>query len=238
MRILYEDKDIIVAYKEAGVDSQASSGFAQDMLSLLQNTRRKKGEDSYIGVVHRLDKPVSGVMVFAKNKEAAKSLSAQFAAREIVKKYHAVVCGKLVDKCGQMEDYLGKDTGAQRAYLSEPQDESAKRALLSYRVLKEVCLSEQEEVSLLEVEPKTGRFHQIRVQLSGRGHSIVGDRKYGDAAGKNAVCAGLLGAGYPMLHAAYLEFSHPRTKKRISFAEKAEGLAWHKIETIKNAGGT
>lgn len=209
-KILYEDDAIIVCRKEAGIPVQTAKMGLQDMVSLLKNYRVQKKEEPYIGLVHRLDQPVEGVMLFAKTKQAASALAKQVSGRSVDKCYYAVVWGKMSAASGELSDYLLKDGKSNRSEVVPEQTAGAKKAELSYRVLKE-----KEEKSLLDVCLKTGRHHQIRVQLSHAGCPIYGDSKYG-TKGEN---------GYlPLALCSYkLGFIHPTTGKRMEFEINPEG---------------
>ncbi len=151
MKILYEDAHIIVVWKPAGIESQASRGLGDDVVSGLKrhihNSSPKAGEP-YVGVIHRLDKPVSGILVYAKDRDAASSLSKQVSDGTMDKRYLAVVCGQVDKNVDKFVDYL----------------------LKSYGIL-----------TLLEITLYTGRHHQIRVQMAAHGLPIWGDRKYNPA---------------------------------------------------------
>lgn len=202
LNVLYEDEDIIVVIKPSGVDSQSNKGLEMDMVSLIQNHLSTNGGTKYVGVIHRLDKPVCGIMVFAKNQHTAKYLSKQILEHKIEKKYHALVCGKLLQKCGQLRDNLEKLGKTNVSIVSE---HGGKEAILYYRVLEYVS-SEGRDYTKLEISLKTGRHHQIRVQLSNAGYPLVGDRKYGKDTSKNLA-----------LKSVYLKFYLETKKKWMEF---------------------
>ncbi len=179
MIILYEDKNMIIAVKEAGIDAQNSRGFNPDMLSLLKNYLNDKKESLYITPINRLDKPVSGIMVFAKNKQSAGKLSEIFRNHKIKKKYLAIVSGKVLKTEDELIDYLIKDEKSKKAIVVLKENKKAKKAILNYKFLdsKIIC---GKETSLLEIELLTGRYHQIRVQLANQNMPIFCDRKYND----------------------------------------------------------
>ena len=172
-RILYEDTEILVCKKPAGLAVQSAKMGQQDMVSLLKNYRAMKKEEPYIGLVHRLDQPVEGVMVFAKSKQAAANLSKQISEKQTDKYYYAVVCGKPKEKQANLVDYLCKDGKKNTSGVVTKETVGAKRAELFYEVVEE-----KEDKALLRIELKTGRHHQIRVQLSHMGCPIYGDSKY------------------------------------------------------------
>ncbi|MCD7819187.1 MAG: RluA family pseudouridine synthase [Lachnospiraceae bacterium] len=228
--ILYEDKDIVVCHKPAGVAVQSASLREKDMVSILKNRAENPLHDVY--VVHRLDQPVEGVLVFAKNKRAAADLSRQITDGSMKKIYHAVVSAPLKStgnfaesfseavKSGQetlengsvwytLTDYLVRDARNNRSFVSDKKNNNAKKAELRFRVLKWWT-----DTLLVEVELKTGRHHQIRVQMAHAGLPLVGDRKY------NPDWKGELGT--PALCAVSLSFCHPSSKKRLLFETKPQ----------------
>lgn len=226
LQIIHEDNDIIVCYKPAGIATQTKRLGQQDMVSLLKNYRAKKKEPAYIGVVHRLDQPVEGVMVFAKNEKAAANLSKQVADRSIGKYYYAIgqmsenTDGKFDDLYSEvlsgngkpivLTDYMTFDTRTNvgRILPQKPdaaqmkKDKNIKKAELEYTVIdvkgKLVCM---------DIKLHTGRHHQIRLQMAHAGMPLVGDSKYG---------AGEKGQ-QPALCSYRLEFNHPTRGKALDF---------------------
>jgi 23S rRNA pseudouridine1911/1915/1917 synthase len=178
MKILFEDKDKIILNKEAGQLVQSGRGFDLDLVSEVMNCRRKKGEPAYAAVINRLDRPVSGVVLMAKNKESAAKYSRIMQKQGFCKEYFAVVYGKMEEKKAVLSDYLIK-TKDNVAEISDESCTEAKFAELEYEVMQEITLKNGEILSFLKITLHTGRFHQIRVQLASRGHAIVGDTKYG-----------------------------------------------------------
>lgn len=206
LNILHEDDDIIVCVKEAGVATQTKQIGQKDMESMLRTYRMQKGEPAYIGVVHRLDQPVTGVMVFAKTKEAAANLSRQIATKAADKFYYAVTDGLPDKKKGTLEDYLLRDGKTNLSKVVSGKTDGAKRAELSYEVI-----ASNDKNAILNVKLATGRHHQIRVQLAHAGCPIVGDRKYNFKENMSA-------SGKPLSLCSYkLAFRHPRTGKNVSF---------------------
>jgi len=179
-KILYEDNHIIALVKPSNVPTQSDSSGDVSLYDHVKDyikLKYSKQGNVFLGIVHRLDRPVSGIIVFAKTSKAASRLSESIRNREFYKTYYTVVNGILSSKEDVLENYLLKKTNklgniAQVVF----DDKDAKLARLSYSVLEELVSN---NLSLLKVELETGRFHQIRVQLSNLGHPIYGDRKYG-----------------------------------------------------------
>lgn len=222
MKVLYEDNHIIVVEKMVGIPSQADKTEDQDMLTIIKQYLKEKYNkpgNVYLGLVHRLDRPVGGVMVFAKTSKAASRLSEEVRNKTFQKKYLVIVNGKMESKSGTLEDYLWKDQKNNTSYVVRENKKNAKKASLDYEVLK---YDEKEDVSLLKIDLHTGRHHQIRVQLSSRGHSIVGDGKYHGRNNKN-LC----------LWAYKLTIVHPTTKEEMSFTDLPEKSGmWSILEGV------
>lgn len=191
LKVLYEDQAILVVWKPVGMESQSGRGFDADMVSEMKRylSTEKTGAaplstkqaEPYVGVIHRLDKPVSGVMVYAKNKEAAAALSRQVSEGKMHKKYLAVLCGKPVNPVETYVDYLKKDEKENTSRIVKSKQEGGKRAELICRALDTKCVEPYGELTLAEIELLTGRHHQIRVQMSGHGLPIWGDNRYNPA---------------------------------------------------------
>lgn len=206
--IIYEDSDIILVHKPAGVATQTKRLGQQDMESLLKNYRVKKGEPPQVWVVHRLDQPVEGVMVFAKNQKAAGDLSKQVQQHIIGKYYYAVSAHEPKEKSEVLEDYLLTDKKSNVTQVVPAEVKDAKKAKLEYEVIEA-----KEDKTLIRVKLHTGRQHQIRVQLSHMGCPLIGDSKYGETQGRE----GLALCSYK------LEFFHPTTKKELKFEIAPQG---------------
>ena len=214
--ILFEDKEIIVCRKPAGIAVQNARIGAMDLESSLKNYLAMQAGGGrripYLAVIHRLDQPVEGILVFGKTPEAAKSLSAQITAGKMEKIYLAVTYGQQAEtgkKETVLEDYLKKDGKSNTSSVVNANTPGAKKARLSYEVLGEAV--------------DTGRHHQIRVQMAHAGMPLAGDRKYG--AGTNVT----IGAGSLALCAASLTFLHPVTGKVMKFVTKPEGAEFKGI---------
>lgn len=220
--ILYEDDDIMVCYKPAGVATQTKNPGIQDMESLLKNYRARKKEPPYIGIVHRLDQPVEGVMVFAKNQKAAAELSKQVRDRAIGKYYYAVVKkteGFVLEEQGILTDYVLSDERSNVSKIVAKDTPMAKKAQLEYQVI-----GQAEDVLCVEILLHTGRHHQIRVQFANAGAPLLGDIKYGTK--KNTHLA---------LCSYRIEFRHPRTKESMKFKIMPKGLLFGRfLDNIGN----
>lgn len=235
--ILYEDMQILVAVKEAGVAVQSASIGQADMESRIKTwlagTTRERVP--YLGIVHRLDQPVEGLVIFARTRQAAADLSRQLTRNHIKKWYLAVVEKELPPgEERTLEDYLKKNR--QQATVTEASDPSAKKAVLSYRVL-----ASQKGRSLLMIRLETGRFHQIRCQLSHRGMPVAGDVRYGGTkacGGKTiALCAWKLGFKHPET-GREMTFVHcPSTEEFGLFAKETAGLCGAKNAAQKAVKG-
>lgn len=220
IEILYEDKELIVVKKPVGMESQSASSFAPDMVSEIRkhiHNQYPKAGEPYVGVIHRLDKPVGGVMVYARTKRAAAALSRQVQAHEMRKVYKAVVCGNIVDNVENFVDYLLKDSRNNMSNIVEKGITGAKRAELRYRVIGR--LEKPELLTLVEVELSTGRHHQIRVQFAGHGFPLWGDNRYNPAfAGKREKHRESVA-----LWAWRLTFIHPVSGEAMTFEAEPEG---------------
>ena len=209
LNIFFEDEQILVVKKDAKIPVQAGRLRIMDLQGLIKNElyrRNPKGGEPYLGLIHRLDQPVEGVMVFAKTPSAAGELSKQVTDGRMKKHYLALLCGKPSESSGKLVDYLVKDGRTNTSIVVKAGTKEAKRAELNYRVLKV-----EEETTLVEVELITGRHHQIRVQMANAGWPLFGDTKYNPAF-QNA-------EGYVQtaLCAYKLSFVHPKTKKVMEF---------------------
>ena len=199
INVVYEDNHLLVAIKPIGVPVQADNSGDADFLSMLKNYIKKKYNkpgNVYLGLVHRLDRPVSGIMVFAKTSKAAKRLSSQVANHELKKSYYAVVCGD-IESSGVYKDKLSKNYKLNKSFVSK----DGKNAELSF-VKKGIING----LSLVDINLKTGRSHQIRVQFSHHGFPLYGDQKYNDNTPLDDIA----------LFAYKLEFYHPTTHEYLS----------------------
>ena len=209
LNILFEDDHVLVVKKDAGIPVQAGKMRMMDLQGLIKNElyrRNRKGGEPYLGLIHRLDQPVEGVMVFAKTPFAAGALSEQVTDGRMKKHYLALLCGKPSEDSGKLVDYLVKDGRTNTSSVVKEQNKDAKRAELNYQVLKR-----NEETTLVEVELITGRHHQIRVQMANAGWPLYGDTKYNPQFQETTEYV------QTALCAYKLQFVHPKTKKVMKF---------------------
>ena len=209
LKVIYEDNHILVVEKPPNIPSQSDKTNDIDMLTICKKYIKEKYNkpgNVYLGLVHRLDRPVGGIMIFAKTSKAASRLSNQVREKIFKKKYLAVVDGKPENKTGILEDYLYKDERNNISKVVNKDKKNAKYAKLEYEL---IVYDEVKNLSLLSINLYTGRHHQIRVQLSNFGHSIFGDQKYG-TRGKGKQIA---------LWAYELEIEHPITKEKMTFKD-------------------
>ena len=201
INILYEDNHIIVVEKKINIPVQQDDSKDKDLLTIIKEYIKEKYNkpgNVYLGLVHRLDRPVGGVMVFAKTSKAASRLSEQVRTHKITKKYYAVVTGKL-PKEGILKDKLLKNPKSNMVKV----DKNGKDAELSYKVI-----NAKDNLNLVDINLKTGRSHQIRVQFSTRGNPLYGDQKYNN----NSIVGEQIA-----LFAYSLSLYHPTTKELLTF---------------------
>lgn len=215
--IIYEDEQILVCQKPAGLAVQNASFGKKDMESMIKNRLAQESgrPNPYLGIIHRLDQPVQGLVVFAKEAKAASSLSAQVQDGRMKKYYLAVTDGIPALKEATLVDYLKKDGKTNISEVVEPGIRGAKRASLHYRVLKE-----KNDKALLEIELHTGRHHQIRAQMAAMGTPLAGDMKYNPRAVADS------GIG---LCAYRLELVHPGSGKRMKFTCQPKGRVFAEV---------
>lgn len=207
INIIYEDNHVIVVVKPQNLPVCPDGSGDIDLLTLLKNylvkTYNKKG-DAYLGLVHRLDRPTGGVMVFAKTSKAARRLSEEMRVGDMEKRYFTIVHGVPKEKQRQLVHYLVKDNSKNIVYTVPMATEGAKKAILDYKVLEI-----NDKLSLIDIKLKTGRSHQIRVQMSSNGTPLFGDYKYSE--GKTLV-------GYNIaLWSVELKFFHPVSREKLVF---------------------
>ncbi|WP_026658130.1 RluA family pseudouridine synthase [Butyrivibrio sp. AC2005] len=244
IEILYEDNDIIVCAKPAGIAVQSSSVTSPDMETILRTQILRSGsfknKSTILHVIHRLDQPVEGIIVFGRTRKAAADLSAQVKAQgDMNKTYLAVAYGSFTEdeKEGELQDYIYRDTATKKAVIVDTDDKNkaAKKCLLSYKVISEKCIKDisennvvdfegenvSEKISLVEIKLETGRYHQIRAQFSNAGHPLLGDRRY--CSDKSDEASARLRVKNVALCAYKLSFKHPVTHKIMDFEVKPQG---------------
>lgn len=215
IKTLYFDKQIVVCEKPVGILSQGDSSGAKNLPDILKH----ETNSYYIEAVHRLDRPVGGVIVYARSKPSAAALSSDIKNRVFEKEYLAVVHGKPKEPIGTFKDFLFKDTKHCKSYVVKSKRKGAKTAVLHYEVLETIG-----DLSLIKIKLETGRTHQIRVQFSSRQMPLVGDEKYGGAADKCNIA----------LFSHKIAFKHPKTKKDMLFSLLPSAtFPWNKFNFLK-----
>lgn len=222
--IKYEDDAILVIHKPAGIATETARIGQADVVSELKNYLKAKGKGTYLGMIHRLDQPVEGLLVFAKTPEAAKALMKQLENGTLKKSYAALVPQIESDRDtqGELEDYLLKDARTNLSKVVAAGTQGAKKAKLGWKLLRNIE-TKGVQYSLVEVEIFTGRHHQIRVQMSHAGMPLLGDSKYGNEASKKLTET--VGIRYTALLANRLRVIHPVTKEKMQF-EIPYPVAW------------
>ena len=225
LKVIYEDNHIIVVEKPVNIPSQGDKTGDVDMLTIIKEYLKEKYNkpgNVYLGLIHRLDRPVGGVMVFAKTSKAAARLSEQVRDKVFKKQYLVIANGKFDKETGVLSDYLLKNERKNMSRVVPEGTKNSKYAELDYEILK---YDEELNLSVLKINLHTGRHHQIRVQLSSRNHSIYGDQKYGGRGHGKQIC----------LWAYELTINHPITKEEMTFKSipKME-KSWKILEDIKN----
>ena len=223
--ILHEDNHIIVVLKPQNVPTCEDSSKDKDLLTMIKEyikvTYDKPG-NVYLGLVHRLDRPTGGVMVFAKSSKAASRLSEQLRDGDFEKRYFAVLVGTPKDEKATLTHYMKKNAVNNMVYVCPATVEGAKRAELEYSVL-----DSKDGLSLADVRLHTGRSHQIRVQMNAIGTPVYGDMRYGGEKAKK---------GYLALWAYYLSFTHPVSKEKLVFRVQPpkENTPWNVFDTERS----
>ena len=224
LKVIYEDNHIIVVEKPVNIPSQGDKTGDIDLLTIVKQYIKEKYQkpgNVYLGLVHRLDRPVGGVMVFAKTSKAAGRLSNEVREKQFQKTYLTIVNGKMEEMRATLEDYLLKDERNNKSKAVPEGTKNSKLAILDYDVLK---YDADLNLSVLKIHLHTGRHHQIRVQLSSRNHSIYGDQKYGGR-----------GHGKQLTLWAYeLQLFHPTTNEKMIFRSMPEKIgSWKILEDIQ-----
>lgn len=225
LQILYEDNHIIVVLKEqmiACCPDESKDDNLLDKIKRYIKVAYEKPGNVYVGLVHRLDRPTGGVMVYAKSSKAAARLTEGLQTGDFEKKYLTVLCGTPDGERGTLRNYLKKNTVNNMVYICTETEEGAKLASLDYRVLED-----KSKYTLAEVRLHTGRTHQIRVQMAGISHPVFGDMRYGGALAQKGKLA---------LWAYSLSFSHPVTKERLKFMAfpPEEETPWKAFDLAKS----
>lgn len=216
LNVIYEDNHIIVVEKPYNIPVQEDSSKDLDMVNMIKSylkEKYKKEGNVYLGLVHRLDRPVGGVMVFAKTSKASSRLSEAIRSNKFHKEYLAVVHGKTKEN-ERLVDYISKDEKTFSSYIDK---KNGKESILEYTTL---YYDEKEDVSLVKINLLTGRHHQIRLQMSNINHALCGDQRYGFQDKKQI-----------MLFAYKIKFIHPVRKEEVEFKSLPK---WEIIEKVKN----
>ena len=207
INVIYEDNHLLVVEKPVNVLSQGDDTNDKDMVNLLKNylkVKYNKPGNVFVGLVHRLDRPVGGIMVFAKTSKAASRLSEQVRNKSFKKTYRAVLNGNMKKDKDTLKDYLYKNKKTNMVSVVNKNHKDAKDAELSYETI-----SKNEKFSMVQVDLKTGRPHQIRVQFSSRNHPLFGDQRYGQHINKKG--------DQIALWSYKIEITHPTTKEKMEF---------------------
>ena len=220
IRILYEDNHLLVIEKPVNIPVQADDSHDQDLITILKEDlkiRYNKPGNVYLGLVHRLDRPVGGAMVFAKTSKAASRLSDLIRTGDIERGYVAIVRGQVVRKFDRLEHYLLKDTKKNKVSVVSAKNKNGKKAILDYELIQV-----KQELSKVAVRLQTGRSHQIRVQFQTIGHPLYGDQKYGVKVNKPGQQIALW--------ANHLAFKHPTKDERIEIScEQPNEYPWNEF---------
>lgn len=229
LEILYEDEYILACVKPCGVPSQADRSNDEDMVTGIKHYLYDKApsdafEEPYVAAIHRLDRPVGGVMLFAKTPGAAAKLSDAQQDGRITKYYQAVITGELPDMDGEMVDYLVRDAKTNTTKIAKKGDKGAKRAELTYEVL-DIFDTDTGVLSYVLIALVTGRHHQIRAQFASRGCGIWGDTKYNPLFAKTKRRYRQIG-----LYASRMELTHPITGEKLVIKSEPRGEAFDVIE--------
>ena len=218
LQVLYEDNHIIIINKRAGDITQGDKTGDKPLSDVVKEyvkDKYNKPGNVFIGTVHRLDRPTSGIVIFARTSKALERLNKMLRDKTINKTYWALVKNKPKKESDTLIDFLKKDTKKNKSFVYKKEIEGSKKATLHYKIIKKL-----DNYSLLEIDLETGRHHQIRTQLSSIGSPIKGDLKYGfDRSNKD---------GSISLHARKIEFIHPVSKENISLiAPTPDDVIWN-----------
>ncbi|MEG1409259.1 MAG: RluA family pseudouridine synthase [Terrisporobacter sp.] len=221
IKVIYEDNHLLVVEKPVNILSQGDDTNDKDMVNLLKDyvkVKYNKPGNVFIGLIHRLDRPVGGVMVFAKTSKAASRLSEQVRNKTFKKTYRAVLNGNMKKDDDTLKDYLYKNKKTNMVSVVNKGHKEAKDAELSYETL-----DKKDNFSIVEVDLKTGRSHQIRVQFASRKHPLFGDQRYGQDINKKG--------DQIALWSYKIEINHPTTKEKMEFiCEPPSKYPWNLFE--------
>ncbi len=221
IKVIYEDNHLLVVEKPVNILSQGDNTNDKDMVNLLKDyvkVKYNKPGNVFIGLVHRLDRPVGGVMVFAKTSKAASRLSEQVRNKSFKKTYRAVLNGNMKKDNDTLNDYLYKNKKTNMVSVVRKDHKESKNAQLSYETL-----DKKDKFSMVEVDLKTGRPHQIRVQFASRRHPLFGDQRYGQDINKKG--------DQIALWSYKIEINHPTTKEKMEFiCEPPNKYPWNLFE--------
>ena len=221
IKVIYEDNHLLVVEKPVNVLSQGDDTNDKDMVNLLKDyikVKYNKPGNVFIGLVHRLDRPVGGIMVFAKTSKAASRLSEQVRNKSFKKTYRAVLNGNMRKDSDTLKDYLYKNKKTNMVSVVNKNHKDAKDAELSYETI-----AKNGKFSMVQVDLKTGRPHQIRVQFSSRKHPLFGDQRYGQDINKKG--------DQIALWSYKIEITHPTTKEKMEFiCEPPNKYPWNLFE--------
>lgn len=217
--IIFEDKDILICHKPAGLAVQNARIGTMDLESMVKTylSFQQPEKLPYLGIIHRLDQPVEGVLVFAKTVKASRELSLQISNGKMKKEYLAVTKKKPEKREGILEDHLKRDGRTNTSYVVKPGTPGGKKARLSYKVVDKQLCDTGEEKYLIRIQLDTGRHHQIRVQMAHGGMPLLGDRKYNceeDREKNIGLCS------------VSLTFMHPVSGKEMCFEVQPKGSAF------------
>lgn len=235
-KLIYEDQDLLICHKPAGLATQSASVTQPDVVSELKNYYK----GAYVGMIHRLDQPVEGLLAFARNKKSAAVLSRQLADGTLCKRYLALTYGYPAQDDGELTDYLCKDGGLARVVCEDAPD--ARKAVLRYQVRPSGILSTSgtlctrsadtpREYACLDICIDTGRFHQIRCQLSHAGMPILGDMKYGTA--ESLELSRRMGIRHVALCAYTISLRHPASGQELHYEIRPD---WESVCAVLQAG--
>lgn len=224
LEVVYEDNHIIVVRKPANVLTQGDSTNDISMLEIIKDyikIKYKKEGNVFLGLLHRLDRPVSGIMVFARTSKGASRISDQIRRKVFKKTYYAVLLGNLKENKGDLKDYLYKNKKENKVYVVDKNHKEAKLAELSYEVIER-----KENMTLVKIDLKTGRAHQIRVQFASKGYPLYGDKRYAKNLNKNN--------NQIALFSNKIEFEHPTKKEKLEFCIKPNKIyPWNLFDYLK-----